>query len=196
MTRSEFLALTGFALGRLKGLQQKRLLPFDLPSEDSKWSRIDYSPFHAAMLVAYAELTAGGMSAELAAKVILERRDELIAGPIVSRPGERKGETLYGRGGIRALIPTDSPANDVWVGVADREDCGEPVIIFGTVAEIAKDLADGRFVIQVSDGSFGRLFLTNLTQAMRTVDSRAKELNIKLFPTMEDQSDATRTGKV
>ena len=40
MTRAEFLAITGMSVGRLKGLQQMRLLPFALPASDDKWARI------------------------------------------------------------------------------------------------------------------------------------------------------------
>src|SRR5690349_11369027 len=140
MTRSEFLAVTGMHLGRLKGLAQQRMLPFSLPEPDSKWARLEYSPYRAALLIAFIELTAGGMPVNLAAQSLLQREKEIGFGPIV-RSNSQKGEYRTGRGGIRSLLPTANVANDVWLGiVATGEEIFSPPLL-NTMKEISLELA-------------------------------------------------------
>ncbi|EJW12607.1 hypothetical protein A33M_1890 [Rhodovulum sp. PH10] len=87
--------------------------------------------------------------------------------------------------GLSALLPTSDLASDVWIGVAAREDLAAPVVVFDTLTAIARDIAEQALVLDWPEGNFGRLFVANITQAFRTVQRRAAELNIDLFEAEE-----------
>jgi hypothetical protein len=182
MTRSEFLQVigAGMSLGRLKGLQQHRLLPWPLPSTDNKWARLEYSSWRAALMVAFVELTAGGMPVELAAQALLQREVQIKAGPLVYKAGPEKG--MYSASASpRDILPTNDISKDIWIGLPAIGDRVSLPPVFGTLREIAIDMAEGEPAFRLrEDGAFGRLFLVNLTQAIRTVQARADKLGIEL----------------
>lgn len=179
MTRAEFLAVTGMSVARLTGLQKLRVLPFAMPESDSKWARLEYNALRAALMVAFIELTAGGMSVETAAKALLDNERQIAAGPLIVTPGKSKGEFEARVAGKSALMPTDNLANDVWLAVPATGDVSSAPIL-NTLSEIAIEITVGEPAFRNDDGSFARLSLVNITQAIRTVQQRASKLKIKL----------------
>jgi hypothetical protein len=173
MKRVEFCALTGFHPERLKSLQRRGLLPFVLPSSGSKWARLEYSAFRAALLVAFEELTADGMSAELAANLMLEHSRQIQSGPTF--------RTLSsGSRGLASVMPTSETQKDVWLGFAGRTDQEELIFVYGNLRNVVADLTSCMLSLHLADENFGRLHLVNFTQAFRTVRQRAMHLKIDL----------------
>lgn len=180
MERRQFCALTGFHPERLKALQHRRALPFSLPASDGRWARVEYTFFRAGLLVAFAELTAGGLVVDRAASLLIEREQQIKGGPLVYKKGPRKGHMSVRSGGLAYVMPTSDPRKDVWFGFADRDDKEEPAFLYGRWRPIFDELIDGSASLNISDGNFGRVFLANFSQAFRTVKKRATELNIEL----------------
>ncbi|WP_040619418.1 hypothetical protein [Rhodovulum sp. PH10] len=137
------------------------------------------------LLVVFSELVAGGMPVDLAAKVLRDNEACINRGPLRYVTGEAPGEVRATAAGLSALLPTSDLASDVWIGVAAREDLAAPVVVFDTLTAIARDIAEQALVLDWPEGNFGRLFVANITQAFRTVQRRAAELNIDLFEAEE-----------
>ena len=171
MRRAEFLALTAFHDDRFKSWCRRGLIRFATPTSDSKWARIQYSPLRAFLLVATDQLVEAGLNAEVASNALLGREVVIARGPLVILPVEgKKGESRGGPGGFRLVLPTDDERNDIWAGWTKAADHDQPEFFFNTLTEIAEDIHSGFGTVP------NGLFLTNLTEAVRTVRRRANEL--------------------
>lgn len=172
MKRTDFCKVTGVNLERLKGLGRRGILPWVTQGTDEKWSRVEYTALRAFALVAFDRLFEQGVSMEMASKALLgipDLVDITRSGPVVASPVGFFERTTLILAGLSDAKPTKDRRNDVWIGFALAAHGEEPRLLFGTMVEVAEDVA------AMGVGA-GRVFLSNFTDAIRTVQRNAEEL--------------------
>lgn len=167
MRRAHFLDLTGQHDDRFKSLCRRGLVPFAVQTgTENRWGKLDYSPLRAALMIAFNQLAASGLSAETASAALFGREQLIAAGPVVDIAGAEKGHVRSGRVFDR-VFPTTDVGADVWVGFLVGDDDEKPTFVYNTLAEIAKD------VWPIGASMSSRLIVVNLTNAIRHMRRRA-----------------------